>query len=723
MGIFSKKNKSKESTLVKGKSKKGFHFRSIFKSKNKKNIKKQEEATDNKLPKEQQGYCFVSYSKSLTIRPALSDVNDDKPINTNELEDHELKNTVLNENLKKTSNDVTLKEDKNSSELQLNPPNIPEQNINTVPSRPKHQSTLSQFNDFLNSCQEQDITFTSGSYLVDKSTFLSMEEQNTTQNIEESKLIEIEPSQNVTQEKDKNSDNIISTEMNTSSSEDKPLIINNNNNNEEKNENITKSDGNGNDNGNGNIESEEKSIKSKNSNSIQEIQKDIQEIHEKRKRENSRSSNNSSFSQGLSVATNQQQKKIKKDENKGRKDPNFVKNNNNKKRMGIITRKNDPYIQDNSIVQGVKGPWKIVETTTLTTGIATSPEIIHQTFGNGVNPSLSNSLSSDIIFHTSTLPSLTTNSETTLNNNNISIINSGHQIVQDSLIADDVQKTNSPTYIDGDLQSLSDGESDISNDNDNNSHYSTPSHKSEHVINENEINNHDIKDLNVNSMKENKNKNKNQFNRYNTDNISSTTTNTNNNDNEIKNEINSIVTPILTTSNTDLTVSPNNDSEPVKINNDYSMTTDLKVPNQSSSFTLFQDTSNGSIDQKDSSNILFQNSELPKESENSNSRTVIKFKLSKPSYLENGKDMDTQWKSKDLSNTKWNNRVTLESRYFLNSNSNDDDNRLDSTQEECYLENVKCILEHTHKPKDTQQNSEIWVRKSKNTKEEKKSSF
>jgi len=154
MGIFSikKNHKSKESSLIKEKSKKDFRFPYFFTGKNKKKNSKKYNTTDGEHPKEQ-GYCFVSYSKSLTISPASSAsslVNEDS-INTSLYEDHEdneLKEIKENQNLEeKTNDDAPLKEDRNSLVCDPNPPDKTE--VDSIISRPKHRSAMEQLNDFL----------------------------------------------------------------------------------------------------------------------------------------------------------------------------------------------------------------------------------------------------------------------------------------------------------------------------------------------------------------------------------------------------------------------------------------------------------------------------------------------------------------------------------------------------------------------------------------------
>jgi len=721
MGIFSikKNNKSKESSLIKDKSKRDFRFSYFFTGKNKKKNSKKYNATDGEHPKEQ-GYCFVSYSKSLTISPASSAsslINDDS-INTSLYEDHEdneLKEIKLNQYLEeKINDDAPLKKDRNSLVYDSNPPDKTE--IESIISRPKHRSAMDQLNDFLveeknnglndSFVEEQNVSFASGSCILEKSN-LNTEEQNNTQNIEEIKTVEMKQNKNSTQEKDTDSNNVLISETNinnTSSSEIQPELINNCDHENIKTEDV--------------VESEEQLANSK-SNSQTQI------AHEKRKRENTIKP-----SQGPSVTLNQQQqqqqqqKKIKKEDKKSIKDPNFV--NNNKKRMGMITGRSGPYNQDTSIVQGVKGPWKIVETTTLTTGIVVSPEIIKQTFGNDTVPS-----SNDIIFQSSSLPSLT-NTNTNIynrNKNNVNI-NKRHQVKSDSLLVETniIKKKNSQSSFD-DYTSLSDGDNTSKKRNSRCSTSNYSYNQTSNVIKGSESsvpieidNKKSNSKLSIKSFKNKsfknvfKHENKNNL-KVNTEKRSPRMTNYDSNnshvqsqsgsynttdkaDNEFKNDFNSNMTPITTIDKTESTIN---------INNEFITTTDLKIPNQSGSLTLFQDTSNAIIDQQDSSNVLAQDNNASKDPEKVYSLTVIKYQLNKPSYLENEKENDAQWKSKDLKDTKWNNRVTMETRYFLNPNK-----KFDKNQEECYLENVKCILEQAHKLKDTQHNREIWSKNSKN---------
>jgi len=725
MGIFSikKNHKSKESSLIKEKSKKDFRFPYFFTGKNKKKNSKKYNTTDGEHPKEQ-GYCFVSYSKSLTISPASSAsslVNEDS-INTSLYEDHEdneLKEIKENQNLEeKTNDDAPLKEDRNSLVCDPNPPDKTE--VDSIISRPKHRSAMEQLNDFLveeknNGLneyfdEEQDVSFASGSCIVEKSNF-STEGQNVTQNIkdEEAKTVEMKQNPNSTQEKNTDSNTILSSEtniINASSSENNPELINN-----FDHENIVTEED--------TVGSEEKLTNSK-SNSHTHLNL----THEKRKRENT---NNPS--RGPSVVLNQQQqKKIKKEDKKSIKDPNFV--NNNKKRMGMITGRSGPYNQDTSIVQGVKGPWKIVETTTLTTGIVVSPEVIKQTFGNDTVPS-----SNDIIFQSSSLPSLT---NTNINNKNNININKRHQVKSDSLLVETniIKKKNSQSSFD-DYLSLSDGDNISKKRNSrcssSNHYYSQTSSEIKGSESPIPIEIDNKKSNSKLSIKSFKNKSfKNVFKHENKNNLKITTekrspkmtiydsnnphvqsqsslyNSTDKADNEIKNDyFNSNMTPITTI---DKTIDKTDST--ININNEFITTTDLKIPNQSGSLTLYQDTSNAIIDQQDSSNVLSQNNDTSKEPEKVYSLTVIKYQLNKPSYLENEneKENDAQWKSKDLKDTKWNNRVTMETRYFLTPNKN-----FDKNQEECYLENVKCILEQAHKLKDTPHSHEIWSKNSKNS--------
>jgi hypothetical protein len=74
MGMFkkhNKKQKSEESIIIKGKSKSNFPFPFPFKNSNKTKSNKKNNTTDN-LDEKEQGYYFVSYSKSMEIRRASS---------------------------------------------------------------------------------------------------------------------------------------------------------------------------------------------------------------------------------------------------------------------------------------------------------------------------------------------------------------------------------------------------------------------------------------------------------------------------------------------------------------------------------------------------------------------------------------------------------------------------------------------------------------------------
>eukprot|EP00833_Pecoramyces_ruminatium_P012101 jgi/Orpsp1_1/1186133/evm.model.c7180000097112.1 len=408
--------------MVKGKSKNSFNIPFVFKNHNNKIIKNENFNATGNVNEKGQGYYFVSYSKSMEISRASSTHMD----NQNKLVYNPCYNTKSIELLKTSITPIPFEEQlklrkrkirdvnsgypkstvdqefkkfhpnnddvKQNQEFELiedkKPLNINDKLLNSsedinkenIKCKPKHKSTLSQLNDFLNEENSNgeeidDISSSSfESYSKEKSTLLNIAEQKDVEIIKdnETKQIETDNTPSSTQAT-LGKDISLTNSLTSESMEIKPPVSN-----ELISENINLN----------NDESEDVSVSNRNL---------TNGSREKRKRGNSQSSG-SHFNRS-SVALIKE-KKFKKDETKkSSKGPNFVKNH--KKRMGIITRGRGPFIKDTSIVQGVKGPWKIVETTTLTAGIATSPDVIHRALRNN---KLHNT--QHMIFHSPSLPSL-----------------------------------------------------------------------------------------------------------------------------------------------------------------------------------------------------------------------------------------------------------------------------------------------------------------------------
>jgi len=482
MGMFNfkrnhKKEKSKESTIIKGKSKGIFHFPFIFKNFNKKNTNIDSNTTENVDGKEQ-GYYFVSYSKSMEIRRAssthINHINNQNNLvynpyyNTKTIEflktsitsipleeQLNLRNRIVRktstrhqnliegqgikkvpsenslENLKNEMDTDAFLKVKNYNDISKTMKSVKEENI-----KPKLKSTMNQLNDFLNNERNNglgdlssysddiyDITSSFESYSKEKSTLLNIAEQKDIEVIKDDKFKLIEAnntpsSTQVTLGKDTSLINSLASE----SQEIKPPII------DELSSEIIPND-----------MEEEKVITS--------YMNQEASSHEKRKRGDSQSSISPFNRQSVVLI---QKKKFKKDETKkSSEDPNFVKNY--KKRMGMITGRRCSFVKNPSIVQGVKGPWKIVETTTMTAGIATSTDIIHHAITNNT---LSNTQPK--IFHSSSLPSL----NTTLSNQKYLVTR--HQIMSDSLLNEfnGVQEKSSQYSLEG-HEILNDKDSDI----------------------------------------------------------------------------------------------------------------------------------------------------------------------------------------------------------------------------------------------------------------------
>jgi len=478
MGMFkkhNKKQKSEESIIIKGKSKSNFPFPFPFKNSNKTKSNKKNNTTDN-LDEKEQGYYFVSYSKSMEIRRASSSLitnqknleynpyynsekiesstspipfevqinhrgNKIKIVDTNHrIEDHRIKEIDSDNNIKKTSENEL-----DSEELSGDNANIENErkNVNEGSIRldPRHQSTISQVNDSLNKENSNNIeeidnnsedvngnnlsSYSSESCSKEKSILLNNSERNDVEVDENDELksqpVETNNTPNSTQailRKDKGLTKSLASE----SLEMETLSPNE-------------------------LSSSEIII---NANSMDKEKDHISDIKlEPRKRSYSQSNGNH-FNRLSAVLI--QEKKFKKDDteqNKSRKDPNFVKNH--KKRMGIITRRRGPIVEDTSIVQGVRGPWKIVETTTMTAGITTSPDIIQQAITNNTITNTQR-----MIFHSPSLPSLST----TLSLEEYLITR--HQVMSDSLLNDlnGVQKKRSQYSLE-DHDIINDEESDI----------------------------------------------------------------------------------------------------------------------------------------------------------------------------------------------------------------------------------------------------------------------
>ncbi|OUM64621.1 hypothetical protein PIROE2DRAFT_60535 [Piromyces sp. E2] len=806
MGIFTikrnhkSKNKSKESTVIEGKSKSLFHLPSIFKLSNKKkeNIKNKH-AKDDTL-KQEQGYYFVSYQKNLAISRASSTIENENNLVQNpynNIKTIELIQSTMNpfeEQIKSRKRKIqevnvsrpnslepqTLKRIHSDSNIEIAKTEASEEKtacVSQVPDqlqgpmqpftevagsslvtcKPKHTSSMSQLNEFIvtekgfdesvnedsrqyltstnvscinedsrqditstnvscinedsrqdlssstdNSCineksgqdlsstnvsfinkedgqdltstnvsfineeSRQDITSTNASFYKERSTLL-IESQSNIEVISDDgvKLVESVHTPSSTQAtlgKDTSlTTNTLSSEiieLNSSSLSDKikPEIIEI-----------------------GGIEKEEEEEATHINERI------TKNSREKRKRDDSQSSRDSSSESSEAFI---KEKKIRKNKKRSSKDPNLVKNH--KKRMGIITRSRVPIIQDTSFVQGVKGPWKIIETTTMTAGIAASPEIIHQTFGSGALAP-----TTPVIIRSPSLPSL--KSATVINQKLIT----RHQIMSDSLIEEinGIQSrgsSSSPSF--DDPHSISDQGSD--------SDSYTMNYPNHRIVNENNsfhhsdlfarkksnpklfiqknfksikaVLKHESRILNQNNEKRSSGMTTHHETTYpsvqsqviatstttttttNSENINVNTTNTNTNTNVYSN-ITSTVNITTTTTTTNVNMNPD---IPTQFNNTITTT------NFTPSNTLFQDTTTTttyhSSNTSSSTPLLSPTQdELSKESPISHSFTIIKYQLSKPSYLEDER-------TKIMTDFHWNSDVTMKARYHITTDYDHD---------------------------------------------------
>jgi len=703
MGIFNikrnhkSKKKSKESTIVEEKSKNGFHFSSIFKfsNKKKKTAKNNLVSKDDNLPKQEQGYYFVSYQKNLAISRTSSNIDNQnnlvknpynniktieyiqttmnpveeqvnkkiniQEVNTSSSNSPESKNVHSDSNIEVVKTETSEEKTACASQIpdHLQPTQISNEEIGSslVTCKPKHISSMSQLSEFIKNEEEnleefsssneesrEEITSITASFSKEKSTLLNIEGRNNIEIISDDEVKPVESdapsSTQATLGKDTSlTTNTLSSEMielNTSSmsGEMKPEIIN--------------------------ISSIEE---------VTDVNKSLTESsHEKRKRSDSQSTQNTFQESSESMI---QEKKIRKNKKRGSKDPNFVKNH--KKRMGIITGSCGPIIQDTSIVQGVKGPWKIVETTTMTAGIAASPELIHRAFGNATIAQ-----TNQMIIRSPSLPSL--NKATFINQKLIT----RHQIVSDSLVEEVnvIQKKCSSSSLD-DQNSISDQDSDhdsfpfnYHNDRTTNEinsfHHSDPIARKksspklfiQNLKSLKAVLKHDSKKLNQNNEKRSSRMTINEINypssqsqvistSTNSENINVNTTNTNTYSN------------ITSTMNSTTNVNMNTD-----IPNSTITTTNYNHSNhqEGNSNALFQDTANNNIPNSSSSQHSSPiQDELSTESPISHSFTIIKYHLNKPSYLE-----DEQ--SKKITDSHWNSDITMKARYHITSDYDHDQN-------------------------------------------------
>ncbi|ORX45339.1 hypothetical protein BCR32DRAFT_251903, partial [Anaeromyces robustus] len=701
MGIFSikrtnkSKEKTKESSVIEGKSKNIFHFPSIFKHSNKKKNNKENNVVKNQSKKEQ-GYYFISYSKSMEISRASTHINNQNNLVNNSYYDTktiELIKTTMNPissisyedqinnrkrkikeinssdpEIKRIHSNQSLKEDyernnleeKSSITTSIDRPLEEKIDDNLSKNKLRHQSTMTKLNEFLSegkknglvdiSSYDEELEYTSYTDLSskEKSTLLNTEDiQQNVEVIRVDDLKQTEPnhtptSTQVTLGKDSSLTNTLTSEMTSLNSDDENEIKRNNNNinninkDKTKQEEITDSNININENSDINNDIDINIKENSKSDTITASNSNIKSscTHEKRKRGDSYS-----ISPSQGSTTYVQEKRFKKDDVKGSKDLNFVKNH--KKRMGIITRSCGPAIRDASVVQGVKGPWRIIETTTLTAGIATSPEIIHQAFGNNISSQIK-----PMIFRSPSLPSLNTTLSNTKN------IITRHQIMSDSLLNeyDSVQKQSLPSSFNGN-DSISDDEgSDISGSLNYFSTGSKYKYDQNQIIDEEKSSKNslpiNIKKSSPKLIIQNlKNKSLKAVLKHDTKKLSQ-----NNGKRSPRVKISDLIIP-------------NDTNVKIDDNNSNITTTEFRLQNQSNSITLFQDSTMGSFKVNSSSMIKEEltKDSIESEPQEKSSLTILKYHLNKPLYLENDNPYNTK--------SNWNNSMTMEARYFITSDN------------------------------------------------------